>query len=268
MTLAVSAGVTRRESVRGVRTVQVVGIGLGDPGQLTLDAVEALGGVDVVVLLHKPGPADELTAIRAAIVERFAPQARVVERDDAVRDRASADYEGATERWRDERAALYEQTLLDEVPDGGSCGLLVWGDPAIYDGTVEMLHRLDARGRVALDWRVVPGLGAPSVLAAAHRTTLTRTARAATITPARRVLDDSVDSGEADLVVMLDGSKAHGLEHLPDDATVYWGAYVGTGDEVLISGRVGDVREEILAARVEHRERKGWLMDTYLVRRA
>jgi precorrin-6A synthase len=67
---------------------------------------------------------------------------------------------------------------------------------------------------------------------------------------------------------MLDGSKAHGLEHLPDDATVYWGAYVGTGDEVLISGRVGDVREEILAARVEHRERKGWLMDTYLVRRA
>ncbi len=151
MTLAVSAGVTRRESVRAVRTVQVVGIGLGDPGQLTLDAVEALGGVDVVVLLHKPGPADELTAIRAAIVERFAPQARVVERDDAVRDRASADYEGATERWRDERAALYEQTLLDEVPDGGSCGLLVWGDPAIYDGTVEMLHRLDARGRVELD---------------------------------------------------------------------------------------------------------------------
>ena len=65
VTLAVSAGVTRRESVRGVRTVQVVGIGLGDPGQLTLDAVEALGGVDVVVLLHKPGPADELTAIRA-----------------------------------------------------------------------------------------------------------------------------------------------------------------------------------------------------------
>ena len=84
MTLAVSAGVTRRESVRGVRTVQVVGIGLGDPGQLTLDAVEALGGVDVVVLLHKPGPADELTAIRAAIVERFAPQARVVERDKVV----------------------------------------------------------------------------------------------------------------------------------------------------------------------------------------
>jgi precorrin-6A synthase len=66
---------------------------------------------------------------------------------------------------------------------------------------------------------------------------------------------------------MLDGSRDHGLAHLDDDATVYWGAYVGTPDEVLVAGRVGDVREEILAARREHRERKGWIMDTYLVRR-
>ena len=250
-----------------MRTVRVVGIGLGSPGQLTLDAVDALGGADVVVLLHKPGPADELTAVRAGIVARFAPQATVVERADAVRDRAAPDYEAATERWREERAVLYETVLRDEVPEGGTCALLVWGDPAIYDGTVEMLHRLDARGNVALRWDVLPGVGAPSALAAAHRTTLTRTARAVTVTPARRVLRDTVEDGGADLAVMLDGSATHALEALPDEATVYWGAYLGSDDEVLISGTVADVRETILATRAEHRARKGWIMDTYLVRR-
>jgi precorrin-6A synthase len=30
---------------------------------------------------------------------------------------------------------------------------------------------------------------------------------------------------------------------------------------------VADVREEILARRARERERKGWIMDTYLVRR-
>lgn len=251
-----------------MRTVRVVGIGLGDPGQLTLDAAEALGAVDVVVLLHKPGPADELTEVRAAIVARFAPRARVVERDDVARDRTAADRDGytsATERWRDERAALYERTFLDEVPDGGSCALLAWGDPAIYDGTVEMLHRIDARGHVALEWDVLPGISAPAALAAAHRTTLTRTARAVTITPARRVLSGASENGP-DHVVMLDGSRDHGLEKLPDDAVVFWGAYLGSPDEVLISGRIGDVREHILATRAQQRARKGWIMDTYLVR--
>lgn len=254
-----------------MRTVRVIGIGLGEPGQLTLDAVEALGGLDVIILLHKPGPADELAEIRGRIIDRFAPRARVVERADAVRDRAAPDYVAATERWRDDRAALYERTLLEEVDDGGTCGLLVWGDPAIYDGTCEMLDRIDRRGHVDVVWDVLPGISAPAALAAAHRTALTRTARPVTITPGRRVIDGSVGSAAtdtaADLVVMLDGSTEHGIEHLPDDAVVYWGAYLGSPDEVRISGAVAEVKERILATRSACRERKGWIMDTYLVRR-
>ena len=48
---------------------------------------------------------------------------------------------------------------------------------------------------------------------------------------------------------------------------IFWGAYLGTKDEILLSGPVGDVAARIEAARTEARARKGWIMDTYLLRR-
>ncbi len=94
---------------------------------------------------------------------------------------------------------------------------------------------------------------------------MTRTGRPVAVTPARQVIAGT-PTERADLVVMLDGADAHGVDAAPDDAVVYWGAYLGTPDEALVSGRVGDVREEILRRRAELRERKGWIMDTYLLR--
>jgi precorrin-6A synthase len=49
--------------------------------------------------------------------------------------------------------------------------------------------------------------------------------------------------------------------------SVYWGAYLSTDDEVLISGPLADVAGEITATRAQLRERHGWIMDTYLLRR-
>ena len=64
---------------------------------------------------------------------------------------------------------------------------------------------------------------------------------------------------------MLDARNA--FETADGDDEIYWGAYVGSADEILISGRVADVAEEIIAAREAARERHGWIMDTYLLRR-
>ena len=251
-----------------MRTVHVVGIGAGDPRQMTLQAVETLGSVDVVLLLSKRGRADELTDMRAELAARFAPQARVVRREDAYRPRGTTEetrYLATTEAWRDERLSLYEELIATEVPDGGSVALLAWGDPGIYDGTVDTVARIVERGELSLDWTVVPGVGAPAALTAAHRTTMTRTGRPVVVTPARQVTAGT-PAEDADLVVMLDGNAHHAAEDLPDDAEVFWGAYLGTPDEALIAGRLGEVRERILATRAELRERKGWIMDTYLVR--
>jgi precorrin-6A synthase len=65
---------------------------------------------------------------------------------------------------------------------------------------------------------------------------------------------------------MLDaGFTAAGLA---DPAlSVFWGAYLGTPDETLISGPLAEVADQITATRAALRERHGWIMDTYLLRR-
>ena len=64
---------------------------------------------------------------------------------------------------------------------------------------------------------------------------------------------------------MLDSGCA--FTEVDGDLEIYWGAYIGSEDEILISGRVADVGQEIAAARAAARRRHGWIMDTYLLRR-
>ena len=78
----------------------------------------------------------------------------------------------------------------------------------------------------------------------------------------RNGMPDSVD----DVVVMLDGSLTFtGIEATGLD--IYWGAYLGTTDEILIRGPLAEVRDHIVAVRAEAAARKGWMFDTYLLRR-
>jgi precorrin-6A synthase len=45
------------------------------------------------------------------------------------------------------------------------------------------------------------------------------------------------------------------------------GAYLGTPDEITLSGPLGEVGELIRLTRDRARANKGWIMDTYLLRR-
>ena len=105
-----------------------------------------------------------------------------------------------------------------------------------------------------------------SALAAGHRTGLNRVGRPFQVTTGRR-LAEGWPAGVADVVVMLDAHCV--FADLPDvdDVDIFWGAYLGTPDEILISGPVREVADEIRRVRREARERKGWIMDTYLLRR-
>jgi len=48
---------------------------------------------------------------------------------------------------------------------------------------------------------------------------------------------------------------------------IYWGAYIGTEDEILVSGNLKARMHEIERIRSEAKGKKGWIMDTYLLRR-
>ena len=52
----------------------------------------------------------------------------------------------------------------------------------------------------------------------------------------------------------------------PPQTRIWWGAYLGTPDELLVAGTVGEVGDKIAELRAEARDRHGWIMDTYLLR--
>jgi precorrin-6A synthase len=127
----------------------------------------------------------------------------------------------------------------------------------LYDGLMSVLDE------VGVAFEVVPGISAMSALAARFGIAVNRVGGSVLITSGRRLAAEGMLAD--DVVVMLDSGLAF-LE-VSADVEIYWGAYLGTPDELLVSGVLGDVRDEIVRVRSEARERKGWMFDTYLLRR-
>jgi precorrin-6A synthase len=249
-----------------MRTVSVIGIGAGNPEHITVQAVNALNAVDVVFLMDKGDAARELTELRRAICERYITRSsyRIVTTADPDRDRGAAAYEPAVDDWRTRRAAIYERLIAGELGAQDHGAFLAWGDPAIYDSTVHILDEVLARGAVTFELRVIPGISSVQALAAQHKTSLTRTGRPVHITTGR-LLARGFPANADDVVVMLDSGGAFAAAD--GDLEIFWGAYLGSEDEILISGRLAEVGPEITAARAAARDRHGWIMDTYLLRR-
>ncbi|GGM84913.1 precorrin-6A synthase (deacetylating) [Dactylosporangium sucinum] len=241
-----------------MRKVLVIGIGAGDPEHVTVQAIAAMNAVDVFFVLDKGGSTADLTAARHAILQRFVTRGyRTVTLPDPPRDRTAADYSGAVREWRDERARVLHEAMAAEEGVGG---ILVWGDPALYDGTIRILESFGD-----VDYEVVPGVSSVQVLTARHRVPLNRVAGAVHITTGRR-LAAGWPAGCDDVVVMLDADLS--CRAYRDEAIdIYWGAYLGTPDELLVAGRLGEVLDEIERVRADARACKGWIMDTYLLRR-
>lgn len=247
------------------RRVRLVGIGAGDPDQLTVEAVEALRSAAFAVVAEK-SPDDPLVAARRAIIDRHAPGLRVVAVRDPERDRSAAatattaGYEGVVADWHDARAAVYERALLDH---DGDAVVLVWGDPAFYDSTIRVVEKVLARGAVDFAWDVVPGISSLQLLAARHRIVLHEVGQPILVTTGRR-LAEAVAAGADNVLVMLSARlDLTGLE----DWTIWWGANLGTPAERLVAGRVADVLEELEQARAAAKADTGWVMDAYLLRR-
>jgi len=249
-----------------MRKVYVIGIGAGDPDYVTVQAVRAMNAVDVVFVLEKADETQDLVDLRRTILERHVEGTpRVVTAQDPPRARGTADYRGAVRDWRRRRADVCEALIRDELAPGQSGAFLAWGDPALYDSTLGVLDDILDRGFVEFSVEVVPGISAPQALAARHRVVLNRIGGAIQFTTGRRLAAGAPAEAD-DVVVMLDADQA--FAGLPgDEWDIYWGAYLGTPDELLIAGRLGEVAEEIAAVRARAREAKGWMFDTYLLRR-
>jgi precorrin-6A synthase len=250
-----------------MRKIFIIGIGAGNPDYITVQAINALNEVDVFFVMDKGREKEDLLRLRKDICERHVKNRsyRTVEARDPERDRTSPAYEAAVKAWHEQRAALYERLIRDELGEDECGAFLIWGDPSLYDSTLRIVDQVLARGAVAFEYDVIPGISSVQVLAARHRITLNRIGKSVHVTTGRK-LSEGLPGDIDDVVVMLDGECA--FRNVRDAGIdIYWGAYLGTEDEILVSGKLSERMDDIERLRGEAKRRKGWIMDTYLLRK-
>jgi precorrin-6A synthase len=250
-----------------MRKVFVIGIGAGNPDYITIQAINALNKVDVFFIIDKGEEKEDLVRLRKEICERHIKNKpyRMVEAADPPRDRTASSYEPAVRAWHEQRAGIYQRLIGEELGEDECGAFLVWGDPSLYDSTLRIIEQIIAKGKVAFEYEVIPGITAVQALAARHRIALNRIGRPVHITTGRKI-SEGLPNNVDDVIVMLDANCSFKTIDDPD-IDIYWGAYIGTEDEILVAGNLRERMDDIERMRAQAKARKGWIMDTYLLRK-
>jgi precorrin-6A synthase len=251
-----------------MKKVFLIGIGAGNPDYVTMQAVKALNEVDVFFFLDKGEEKEDLANLRRTICERFIEDKsyRIVEVPGPKRDLGAPDYKSGVHAWHLDKAQIFSALIADELKDGEVGAFLVWGDPSLYDSTLRVIDQILEHGTLAFDYEIIPGITSVQALAAEHKIALNPIGEPVHITTGRRLLEGLPDKVDTAVVMLDNGSGLRAL--IDEDVEIFWGAYLGTPDQILISGKLKECVDAIEEARSEERERKGWIMDTYLLRRA
>ena len=96
-----------------MKKVLVIGIGVGDPDQLTVQAVQALNRVDVFFVMDKGPAKTKLRALREEILRRHIKGRtyRVAEVPSPPRDTAPADYRACVDELNQAKQAVFEKLI-------------------------------------------------------------------------------------------------------------------------------------------------------------
>jgi precorrin-6A synthase len=245
-------------------TLSLIGIGCGDPEQLTLAAIRAINAADLILIPRKGGVKSDLAELRRTICADVLAngRTRVAEFDLPVRDAGEADYRKGVDDWHDAVAAAWSQEIARHLGSEGRVALLIWGDPSLYDSSLRIARRLELLPVI----EVVPGITSIQALCAAHALPLNDIGEPFLVTTGRRLREGGWPDGTDTVVVMLDGGTAFQSLDL-DGLYIWWGAYLGMPDQIIMSGALAEVGPRIVAARQAARERHGWIMDSYILKR-
>jgi precorrin-6A synthase len=246
-------------------SLSLIGIGCGDPGQVTLAAIRAINAADLILIPRKGEEKSELADLRRTICKDVltSDKTRIVEFDLPVRNAGDADYRRGVDEWHDAIAVAWSREITGHLGDRGRVALLIWGDPSLFDSSLRIARRLDPVPKI----EVVPGVTSIQALCAAHALSLNEIGEPFLVTTGRRLREDGWPPGVNTVVVMLDGGTA--FQSLDThDLNIWWGAYLGMADEILISGALAEVGARVVEARRDARERHGWIMDSYILKRS
>jgi precorrin-6A synthase len=248
------------------RRLLIIGVGPGDPDQVTVQAIEAMNRANVFFIPDKGEEKAELARFRHALIDRYVRgrSFRKVGYRVPARRGGSEAYEGRVADWHAEIARVYRELLISELAESQTGAFLVWGDPTLYDSTLRILERVSAGGSVEFDCEVIPGVSSLQALAARHRAPLNEIGRAVMITNGR-ALGKRLPANVESVAALLNADIA--LREADGELDAYWGAYVGMPEEILVSGKLKDIAGEVERRRAQARKENGWIMDCLLLKK-
>ena len=166
-------------------TLSLVGIGCGDPGQVTLAAIRAINAADLVLIPRKGEEKAALAELRRNICAQVLTngRTRMAEFDLPRRDSTGEDYRGGVDDWHDAVAAAWSREISAHLGAEGRVALLIWGDPSLYDSSLRIARRLDPVPHI----EGIPGVTSIQALCAAHAIPLNEIGEPFLVTTGRRL---------------------------------------------------------------------------------
>ncbi|WP_299945594.1 precorrin-6A synthase (deacetylating) [uncultured Ruegeria sp.] len=239
----------------------LIGIGTGNPDHLTFQGAQAIRAADLILIPRKGENKADLAGLREDIIAQVTDTPPVIAYFDVPKRRAKDGYLRGVDEWHD-AIALRWQEAISAHPNAQKVALLIWGDPSLYDSSLRIAARLDPHPSV----QVVPGITALQALTAAHAIPINDLGAPYVVTTGRRIRDEGWPDPASKVAVMLDGECSFQSLRM-EDYDIWWGAYVGMKEEILIKGPLADVAQDILNTRARARSDHGWIMDIYLLKK-
>ncbi len=239
----------------------LIGIGTGNPEHVTFQGAQAIRAADLILIPRKGENKADLAGIREQIIAQVAENKPQIAYFDIPKRRSDDGYLQGVEDWHDAIAVRWQDAIAAH-PAARRVALLIWGDPSLYDSSLRIAARLSPQPKT----RVIPGITALQALTAAHAIPINDLGAPYIVTTGRRLRDEGWPEGASKVAVMLDGDCSFQTLDMAN-CEIWWGAYVGMAEEILISGPLADVAGQILDARAKARADHGWIMDIYLLRR-
>lgn len=239
--------------------LSLIGIGTGNPDHVTLQGIQAIRSADLILIPRKGDNKADLAGIREQIINQHCESPPQIAYFDIPKRRADDGYLRGVDEWHDAIAERWKETIAAHA-SAQQVALLIWGDPSLYDSSLRIAARLDPYPVT----RVIPGITALQALTAAHAIPINDIGAPYFVTTGRRIRDDGWPTEASKVAVMLDGECSFQTLGM-GDYHIWWGAYVGMKEEILVSGPLAEVAQQILDTRAKARADHGWIMDIYLL---
>lgn len=241
--------------------LNLIGIGTGNPDHVTFQGAQAIREADLILIPRKGENKADLAGLREHIIAQVAETSPKIAYFDIPKRRTQDGYLRGVDEWHDAIALRWQEAIATR-PHAKQVALLIWGDPSLYDSSLRIASRLAPYPTT----RVIPGITALQALTAAHAIPINDIGAPYVVTTGRRIRDEGWPEGMGKVAVMLDGECSFQSLEM-GDYHIWWGAYVGMKEQILVSGPLGAVAPEILDARARARADHGWIMDIYLLQK-